>query len=144
MFLAVIYGSMVCLAIYRRPDWITGGLAVMFALSATLHWTQPIERLPGMLGGMDALVSIHMLIVWTYYHSQRARIVGSVSLVKCGLAFLMSANSIDYMFYAISLNATFVFQLMVAGGMADGLVSWIDDLDPGAVRERNSRVDQLG
>jgi hypothetical protein len=144
MGLAFIYAALVAFGLYRRPDWVTGGLAISFGLSAVLHWTQPTERLFGMLGGMDALVSIGMLLVWTYYRSQRARIVGTVSLFKCAWAFLMSANSIDWLFYAITLNAAFVFQVLVAGGMADGLVGWLDRIDPRAIRERGSRRENVG
>lgn len=131
-------------ALYRRPDWVAGGLLALFCFSTLLIWTQPAARLPGMLGGMDALVSIAMLLVWTHYRSQRARIVGAISLLKCAWAFLMSANSLDWLFYAIGLNAAFVFQVIVAGGMADGLVAWIDNLDPGVIRQRRRRRDQLG
>lgn len=131
-------------ALWRRPDWVAGGLLLSLIVSTVMGWTQPAARLPGMLGGMDALVSIGMLIVWTRYRSQRARIVGTVSLLKCAWAFLMSANSIDWLFYAIALNAAFVFQVLVAGGMADGLVAWLDTIDPRTVRERRRRVDQLG
>jgi hypothetical protein len=131
-------------ALWRRPDWVASGLLLSLMVATVMGWTQPAARLPGMLGGMDALVSIAMLMVWTHYHSQRARIVGTVSLLKCAWAFLMSANSIDWLFYAITLNAAFVFQVIVAGGMADGLVAWLDSIDPGSIRQRHSRRDQLG
>lgn len=144
MILTAAWVALACYALYRRPDWVAGGLLLSLIISTVMAWTQPAGRLPGMLGGMDALVSIGMLLVWTYYRSQRARIVGTVSLFKCAWAFLMSANSIDWLFYAIVLNAAFVFQCMVAGGMADGLVDWLDRIDPRAVRERHRRRDQLG
>lgn len=131
-------------ALYRRPDWVAGFLLVSLIVSTAMGWTQPAARLPGMLGGMDAIVSIAMLLVWTHYRSQRARIVGTVSLLKCGWAFLMSANSLEWTFYAIALNAAFVFQVIVAGGMADGLVAWLDTIDPGTIRQRHRRRDQLG
>lgn len=142
--LAVCLLAMVVYAVYRRPDWVAGCLLVLFCIGAVMHMTQPAGRLPGMLGGLDALVSITMLLVWTYYRSQRARIVGTVSLLKCALAFLMSTNGLEWVLYAAALNAAFVFQVIVAGGLADGLVVWLDRIDPSSIRERVRRRDKLG
>lgn len=131
-------------ALYRRPDWVAGSLCIALIVSTVLGWTQNAERLPGMLGLMDALASIAMLMVWTYYRSQRARIVGSIALAKTAWAVIMSSGGLDWTAYALVLNAAFVCQLIVAGGMADGLVAFLDMLDPGPVRKRHSRRDQLG
>jgi hypothetical protein len=144
MIITVAFVALACLALYRRPDWVAGGLLVALLFSTALGWSQPAARLPGMLGGMDALVSIGMLALWTHYRSQRARIVGTVALLKCAWAFVMSSNGIDWLAYAIVLNAAFVFQVLVAGGMTDGFIAWLDYIDPRTARQRNSRRQNLG
>lgn len=132
-------------ALYRRPDWVAGILLAALFVATAFGWVMPATRIVGMAAGLDGLVSVAMLFVWTYYHSQRARLVGSVAFFKCCWCLVMaSGSSLDWFTFAVVQNSAFIVQVLIAGGWADGLVAFVDRVDPFAVRERSRSVDQLG
>lgn len=145
MILTAAFVSITVAALWRRPDWIAGSLLAALLLATVLGWAVPLERTIGISALLDALVSIAMLIVWTYYRSQRARLVGSIAAAKCAWCFLMaSSTGMDWFTFATVQNGGFLVQVLIAGGWADGLVAFIDRIDPGAIRQRRSRRENVG
>ena len=144
MILTLFFVVITCAALYRRPDWVAGLLLAALVLATVLGWVTPATRLVGVAALIEALLSIGLLFVWTIYHSQRARLVGSIALMKGAWCVLMASNGMDWLTFAIVHNSAFVVQVIIAGGCADGLVAFIDRIDPFAVRQRGGRVDQLG
>lgn len=85
------------------------------------------------LGGVDRIVAMVMLdlslilIVRAVCSGARARLVAAVSL---GLIVLRGAylgdQYINHSHYAVLVNCAFVLQLLIGGGIADGIGHWVD------------------
>jgi hypothetical protein len=131
MLTAAVYVAMAALvawAFWRRPQMITAVLIAAFALSvlAAQFWHKA-ELLP-ILIAIDSFIATAMASIWTNYHAQRARIVGGISFLNCGFSFSYMGNPyMGWNAYAAALNAAFVFQVLVAGGFADGVADRLAD-----------------
>jgi energy-coupling factor transporter transmembrane protein EcfT len=143
---ALLFTGLSVVAVLRRPDRITITLALTCAASIYLGQIVPVAKLPGLFATLDMLTAVIMLTIWTTYRSRRAQLVGFLAMVKCAWAVLFTASlgNSSWLIYAIVLNAGFVAQVIVAGGMADGLVSFFDRIDPSTVSKRRGRNDHVG
>lgn len=128
-------------ALWRRPDWVAGTLLVAMLASIPIGQTVPVPDVVGVLALLDAIVALIMVLVWTRWRSRRAQLVGFLSLIRAGGAFLMSvtAGQIDWIVFAVCQNAFYFLQLMIAGGWFDRVVAFVDRLDPGSVALRGQR-----
>jgi hypothetical protein len=82
--------------------------------------------LRAILIAIDGLTASAMLWLWTLHHSQRARLVGSISFFNCVLGvWYMAVPHMVWQTYAAAINAAFVVQVIVAGGFADGISDWL-------------------
>lgn len=120
---------LLALAIWRRPDKVTLALALGFVASVAAQPFRHGGALLPFIVTIDALIVLAMLSVWTRETSMRAWSVGFVGLAKTGwtLAFA-SASHVSFWTFAVVPNCLFLGQVVAAGGMADGVGDWLDDL----------------
>jgi hypothetical protein len=130
MTLAVFTGIalLVVWAMVRKPEAIMAVLALAFVASVAAAQVRHGDELRPLLIGLDGMVSGAMAWLWTRHHSQRARIVGSISAANCVIGFwYMAVPYTVWQTYAAMLNAAFVVQVLVAGGFADGIADRLAD-----------------
>lgn len=125
----------------NRPDTVMLAMVVFTVASMALGTVFAMPRLAPMLAAMDGAVVVVMAIIWTRFHCQRARCVGSIGLAKvCWALTAWGYPAINWLSYAAALNAGFFVQALVAGGFLDGLGHWISDLRRGVLdRARRAR-----
>lgn len=123
----IAFAILVLRSIVRRPQAITVTLALAFAFAIWLSFNLVGPSLRPLLTGIDALVVAIMAGLWTKYHSNRARIVGALGMVKVGMALFSGGTGLSWPVWAATNNALFVMQVLVAGGDADGIGSWLAD-----------------
>ena len=124
---------------HNRPDAVMAALFGFTIASMVLGSIFAMPRLAPMLAAMDGAMVVAMALIWTRFHSQRARCVGSIGLAK--VAWALTAwgyPAINWNSYAAALNAAFFAQAIVAGGFCDGVGRWIADLHRGILDRARS------
>lgn len=144
----IIAMGLIGLAIYgfkRRTDATAGTLLAVLLLSIPITYNLPAKGLIiSAMAYLEAGLAIAMFAFWVKWISQRARAVWMLSVAKFWLLMIMRQNAIadDGWWMAAMLidNALLVAQLLIAGGMADGVVRWFDRVDPASARDRNNNA----
>lgn len=113
------------LLLWRRM----GPLAWILLASMVCSWIVGFR-----IGGIDritAMVLIDLSLILTiraFASGARARLVAAVSLGLIVLrAAYMVSPYISHHTYAVIVNSAFVVQLVIGGGVADGVGRWIDN-----------------
>lgn len=133
---AMLLNALISLAMFvllafawgRRPGVLVEALAI--ALLATLVLTQLVEK-PDQLAmtlAVDAGVVAFMARLDRLSPpeiAEPARVIMVISTLK--IIFVIAAEHlrIDHNSRAAARNGAFVVQVLVAGGMADGLIAWL-------------------
>ncbi len=133
----VITLALLLLAIVVKRDGLSLLLGVSWVISAWVAFLEAQSAItlgivPGAAAIVDVLIATGAAYLWTSHGSQRARLVGLLSLAKLTAHFGISANfgAGDWHTYAVSVNALFCAQCLVAMGAAYGLVNFIDNISP--------------
>lgn len=127
---AIIYaviGLLVLRALLRKPQAIMVVLAVAFVAAMLAAQHIPRADLRPVLTAIDSLVVAAMVPLWIKYHSNRARTVSMIGMCQVGWAILAGGLGSQWNIYAGFENVTFAFQVLVAGGDADGIAAWLAD-----------------
>ncbi len=122
-----VIGSLVLRALLRKPQAIMVVLSVAFIAAMLAAQHIPRSDLRPVLTAIDAFVVAAMVPLWIQYRSIRARTVSMIGMCQVGWALLAGGVGSQWNFYAGVENATFVFQVLVAGGDADGVAAWLAD-----------------
>lgn len=117
--------ALLVLALVRRPQAITLTLAVAFAASLVLVHTWPREHLLPMLVALDCAVVVVMGWLARIHASGRAEIVGAIGTLKIALTIAAVELAVPPVMRAAADNTGFAIQVIVAGGMADGILRWL-------------------
>lgn len=118
---------MVLRALVLRPQVITCVLAAAFCLAVAFTRVAHGEQLRALLVGIDALVVAAMFPIWARFRSQRARLVGAAGMMQVGLAIYAGGMGVVWNEWAATENGLFGVQLLIAGGDADGVGTWLAD-----------------
>lgn len=104
---------------------LVGALALSFALSIVLAFMPPPRWY---LAAPEFLAIALAVRIWHDYGQGKARVVALISMGKLGLRWGWSQGWIaDHHVFAAALNAGFLIQCLVAGGMLDGIGVAITD-----------------
>jgi len=108
-------------------DRMTYALLVAFVVSAWIgmHLTG-IDR-QAALGVLDAVLVSFAAREWINHYDTRGWSIGLLGLSKIGLRFGYATLDLNHTIFAAVINATFIAQVFIAGGMADGLGRRIAD-----------------
>jgi len=129
---AEFYAIAVCLIVIacaRKPDAVTGILALGFAASVAAPYSQ-VSLLPA-IAIIDGLICVAMAAIYVKQgHPSRAWAVGFVALGKTAwsLGAAVSLLQVNSYSYAVPLNCAFLAQVAIAGGFADAIGHRLDDL----------------
>lgn len=121
----VLAGLLLLLAIHRRPQAICATLAMAYLLAMALAELLHGAQLRPLLLVLDAGVVAACAALWRMHHSWRASIVAWIGMGKIAAAMLAAALGTRWQAWAIMENAAFFLQILVAGGMADGIMAWL-------------------
>ncbi len=128
----VITLVMAALAVFVKRDMLCFTLLGAWLFSVGYAQIAPMEWLPGGAVIVDVVIAVIAIQLWTDHDSQRARIVGLLSLAKLcfhfGISFHFGQG--DWFAYALSVNTLFVFQCLTAGGLIYGLDSFLNHFSP--------------
>ena len=129
-FILTLLVVLVVFAIKRDALTLTLLCAWVFSFSSGVF--MPVGLLPMGASLIDVCIATSAYYLWSEHESQRARIVGFLSLVKLFAHFGISAGfgTGDWFLYAIMVNAGFVLQCLVAGGLILGLVDFLNSISP--------------
>lgn len=122
--------AMIAVAIKR--DALTSTLLIAWGLSFSVAFIVPASLLPVQASVNDVCIAIVAYYLWSEHDSQRARMVGVLSLAKLFCHFGISANfgSGDWFIYALLVNTGFVVQCLIAGGLTHGMVDFLNRVSP--------------
>jgi hypothetical protein len=125
-------------ALKRRPDWVAGILLITMLVSVIVGRAVHGPDVVGVLALLDAMICMLMLGLWTHYHWRHAQMVGIISFLKVLGAVTMSASlgQFAWLVFAVSQNALAFLQIFVAGGFFDGVVAFLNRIDPRHVSKR--------
>lgn len=120
-------------ALWRRPDYATLALALAYCLGVLVagYWP-PDSRLP-VIVALDAAVVAVMRHLAFRFDSDRARIVATIGGCKIAFAFLAVWIGTHPHTRAAAINTAFIAQVIIAGGLGNGVLAWL-----------GHRVDGLG
>lgn len=114
--------------------WLVAGVAGVFFLSIVLAFMPPPRWY---LAAPEFLCLALAVRIWHDYGQEKARVVALLSMGKLTLRWAWySGLPIDHAAYAAALNAAFLFQCLVAGGLLDGIGVAIADRARAATRGR--------
>jgi ABC-type Co2+ transport system permease subunit len=115
-------------AVWRQPDQVTWILVGCFAAAVIIATKMPATERFTTLALIDyALVAV-MIGPWAVKRCGRARIIGVIGLAKLVARLTYASNPyIDHWTFAAIMNCAFAAQVIVAGGLADGIGCWISD-----------------
>lgn len=126
-------------AMWSRRDAVPVILGAAFVLSTIMGQTVTLSFLPGVIALADAAVALAMLALVTHCLSvdecswceraQRARFVGWIATGKVALSLGYAGTfgySLDWWWFAASINIGFALQVAVAGGWLNGLAVFLD------------------
>lgn len=126
--------TLLCAALYRRPQAINVTLATGYVLAIALAQSIHGGDLRALLVVLDAGVVVYMSALYGLYHSDRAKIVGAVGMVKVTGSVAAAVFGWPWGSWAAANNALFYAQILIAGGMADGIMAWLGNLTLRAAR----------
>lgn len=112
-------------ALWRRQEYITVALALSFLAGLGVAEFWPKEaRLP-VIVTLDALLVAAMRFLAFRFDSDRARIVATIG--GCKIAFVLLAVMIGIALHtrAAAINTAFLVQIIVAGGLGNGILAWV-------------------
>lgn len=118
-------GALLCIALYRRPQAICVTLALAYVLAIGLTLVLHGAQLRPLLLFLDAGVVISMSALFALFNSDRARIVATIGALKIITAIATAVMDWPWASWAAANNALFFAQILVAGGMADGILAWV-------------------
>ena len=108
--------------------WTGGNDRMMLALAAAFVAAIAIAN---SLSGIDRDVAMSILDaaivavasrIWISHHDTRGWWIGWLGLIKIGGRFAYAGNpAVSHYLFAASINAAFIAQVIIAGGMLDGL-----------------------
>lgn len=122
------------IALWRRPQAICVTLAVGYLLALSFAQMVHGDALRPLAIALDAGVVAVMVPLWYQFRSDRARLVGTIGFLKVVLGLGAAAGSLQWGVYAAINNGLFFLQILVAGGMADGIMAWLGNLTLRAAR----------
>ena len=121
----LLTAGLLAAALWRRPEAITLTLAVAFGMAMIVaEWWPRETRLPVVIA-LDAGVVAASGFIARHYHSERARIIMAIGLFKVTFAIAAVSFGMVQHLRAAGLNTAFIAQVLVAGGIANGVLSWL-------------------
>jgi hypothetical protein len=121
----LLQGALLAWGLWQRPQRIMLALAAAWGLGIAVAFYWPPEtRLP-IIMALDALLVVAMGWLYRTFGSDRALIVlwlGALKIVWSVAAVLLAWPQV---FRAAGINGAFIVQVMIGGGMADGLMAWL-------------------
>lgn len=108
-------------------DRLVGWMALLFAVSewAGLAFTGTDRQ--AALGVLDAALVSIAAREWISGYDLRGWWIGLLGFAKIALRVGFVGLELDHMTFAAVVNATFIVQVFIAGGMADGLGRRLSD-----------------
>lgn len=138
LYAALVLASFVLLthAVRSRPSPITLTLLLAFAGALVVPWLVSKPERLGVLLAVDAAV-----VVAGFHYARRipppdreyGRIVASISAIKIAFTIVAVLLGTNALARASAVNSAFIVQILVAGGMADGIIVGL-----------GNRLDRLG
>ena len=141
VILPVVWAALAIGALWRT--WGSDAVLIAAALCGALIFgvtagaALPAARLIGMLALIEAGLAMAMLIIVTNcaakdkgwcITARRAQSVGIIGIFKIGACLIFAGTggfAIPWVWYAVAINAGFVFQVAITGGYFDGLGSFV-------------------
>ena len=119
------YAALLAVALWRRPQAITVVLAGAFLVAVAVGYVWPADtRLPVVIA-IDAAVVVAMAHLARKHRSDRAGMVMGIGAAKIAFAICAAAVGLYQPTRAATLNAAFVAQVLIAGGLLDGVIAWL-------------------
>jgi hypothetical protein len=115
--------ALLILALRHRPQAITVTLAAGWVIAVMAGEFTPRANLMPLLLTIDAGVVVVMAQLARRYRSDRARIVMALGLLKVTMGIALAGGVWNA--FAAAYNAAFLAQVLVAGGLSDGVTSWL-------------------
>jgi hypothetical protein len=121
----LLQGALLAWGLLRRPQRIMLALAAVWGLGIVVAASWPPEtRLP-MVIALDALLVVAMGWLYRTFHSDRALIVLWIGALKIVWAIAAVLLSWPQYFRAAGINGAFIVQVLIGGGLADGVMAWL-------------------
>ena len=115
--------ALLILALRHRPQAITVTLSAGWVVAVIAGEFTPRANLLPLLLTIDAGVVVVMAQLARKYHSDRARIVMALGLLKVTMGIALAGGIWNA--FAAAYNAAFLAQVLVAGGLSDGVTGWL-------------------
>lgn len=112
----------------KRPGPITAALVLSLAVSIASFAVVPrAEQLAAVLAIDAGLVAFMAFLARTAppQIAETARIIMAIGTLKIVFAIAAVLLELDHNARAAGRNGAFVVQIIVAGGMADGIIAWL-------------------
>jgi hypothetical protein len=132
------------IAIAIKRDGLTVALCLHWLATSLASLLFDRSLLPGISSIIDLVLCHYAMFYWTAHHDKRARCMIAITFASVLVHFGFSVNfgNADWKFYAITSNALFVLNCIIAGGRFNGLVNIIDTI--GSFRYSRHAVDNRG
>lgn len=126
--IVALLASLQVVALWRRPDRVTGILVACFAVAVIVAGHLPVTERFTALALLDYVLVAAMIGPWAVSIDRRAQVIGLLGLGKLVARLTYAGNPyIDHWTFAAVMNCAFAAQVIVAGGMADGVGRWFSD-----------------
>ena len=125
---AVIFAGLaglMAVALWRRPQAITLILAAAFVAGVAAASLLPTTARPLSVIVLDLVVVIAMGRLVRVHRSARALIVLWIGTFKIAFEIVAALTGLHQPLRAATINGAFVVQVLIAGGMANGLLAWL-------------------
>jgi hypothetical protein len=123
-----LLAALQAVAIWRKPDQVTWILVACFAVAVIVAGNVPLPERFTVLALIDYALVAAMIGPWAVTHSRRAQIIGVIGLVKLVARLTYASHPyMDHWTFAAVMNCAFAAQVIVAGGLADGIGRWLSD-----------------
>lgn len=123
-----LLASLQVVALWRRPDRVTGILVSCFALAVIFASYAPVQERFVLLAILDLVLVTSMIGPWAILIDRRAQLIGLIGTAKLMARLTYASNPyIDHWTFAAAMNCAFAAQIIIAGGMADGIGRWVSD-----------------
>lgn len=139
---AAIFAGMaglLALALWRRPQAITLVLAGTFLAGVAGAAMLPPAARPLSVIVLDLAVVLAMGHLVRRHRSARALVVMWISTAKIAFEIVAALTGLHQPARAATVNASFVVQVLIAGGMANGILAWLGNR-LGGLRARLPRM----
>jgi hypothetical protein len=125
MTVFLLQGALLAWALWRRPQRIMLALAAVwcFGVAVAAYWP-PETRLPIIIA-LDALLVAAMGWLYRTFHSDRALVILWLSALKIVWAIAAVLLAWPQHFRAAGINGAFIGQVLIGGGLADGVMAWL-------------------